>query len=302
MSRPDLVPPALVDLLTGIPSEGGPDGSTWLRLLPTLVEEVLQQWSLVPDGAAMNGWTALVLPVVRDGERLACKIGWPHDEASGEHLALRHWAGDGAVRLHAADPARGALLLERLDPNRDLAEVWVDDACQVIGGLLARLHVAAPPSLRRLSQVGAACVEQMQARPELLPRRLVSRASSVFTDLAADPACDATLLHTDLHYENVLAADREPWLAIDPKPMGGHPGLELGPLLRNRVTDLGTGSSFRWSVRRRVEVTCEAAGIDEQLGRLWTVFASTVQAFWAARDGDADGTSLNIALVKALED
>ena len=32
---------------------------------------------------------------------------------------------------------------------------------------------------------------------------------------------NALLLHTDLHAGNVLAAEREPWLAIDPKPWVG---------------------------------------------------------------------------------
>jgi streptomycin 6-kinase len=297
-----LVPRAFVDLLTGVPSEGGPDGTTWLRRLPSLLEEVLDAWSLTPCGASMNGWTAIVIPVERDGQRLMCKIGWPHHEASGEHLALRHWAGNGAARLYAADPGRGALLLEALDPARDLSTMWVEEACEVIGGLLARLHVPAPPTIRRLSEVGRAQVEGMGRAGDLLPRRLVTRATGIFNELSGDPSCDATLLHTDLHYENVLAAEREPWLAIDPKPMAGHPGVELVPLLRNRAQEMGSGSSFRWSVRRRVEVTCEAAGIEERVARLWTIFASTVEASWAARDGDRDRTSLHIALAKALED
>jgi streptomycin 6-kinase len=34
------------------------------------------------------------------------------------------------------------------------------------------------------------------------------------------------LLCTDLHAENVLAAEREPWLAIDPKPCIGDPAFD----------------------------------------------------------------------------
>ncbi len=301
MTPHSLVPQALIDLLTGVPSEGGPDGTTWLRRLPGLVDEVMAEWSLSPAGAPMNGWTAVVIPVERDGQRLACKIGWPHDEAAGEHLALRHWAGNGAVRLYAADPARGALLLEALDPSHDLSTMWVEEACEVVGGLLARLHVTAPPTIRRLSEVGARQVSQMQHAGDLLPRRLVARAAGIFADLSSDPSCDATLLHTDLHYENVLGAEREPWLAIDPKPMAGHPGIELIPLLRNRTEEMGTGSSFRWSVRRRVDVTCEAAGIDEQAARLWTIFAATVEAAAAASRDDPQSASLHIALAKSLE-
>lgn len=296
------VPDALLAALHRTPADGGPDGASWLRRLPALVEEVLAQWSLSPAGPATSGRTALVLPVRRDRVTLACKIGWPHHDSAQEHLALRHWAGDGAVQLVAADPGRGAMLLEALDARHDLTEVWVEEACVVVGALLARLHVPAPPSMRRLSEVAAGWADSLRAADGILPRRLVVRGLALIDDLSTDPDCDATLVHTDLHFRNVLAADREPWLAIDPKPLAGHPGIELQPLLRNRTDELGTGSALRWSVRRRVEIVCEAAGIDERWARPWTIVTSTLQALWAAQDGDTDGASLHIALAKALEE
>ena len=53
-----------------------------------------------------------------------------------------------------------------------------------------------------------------------------------------DAATTGTLIHGDLHYENVMAADREPWLAIDPKPMSGDPHYEIAPMLWNRFEEL----------------------------------------------------------------
>ena len=297
------MPQALVDRVATYAADGGPDGATWLRALPALVGAVLDRWDLTVVDAATSGHTALVLPVERDGVRLVCKFGWPHPEAAQEHLALRHWAGHGAVRLVAADPGRGALLLEALDAGRDLNAVEVDEACARVGDLLARLHVPAPPAFRRLSDVAGGWAESLQVLDgAMLPRRLVARAVRLIDELTAEPDCDAMLLHTDLHFGNVLAGEREPWLVIDPKPLAGHPGLELHPVLRNRTGELGTGSALRWSVRRRVEIVCEAAGIDEHSARLWTIVMATVEAWWAVRDGDPDRTRFNIALVKALED
>ena len=79
------------------------------------------------------------------------KVGWPHVDSAQEHLALRAWNGHGAVRLVAADPARGALLLERLDSTRDLGSVDIDEACAIVGGLHRSLHVPAPPTIRSLA-------------------------------------------------------------------------------------------------------------------------------------------------------
>ncbi len=303
MSRHPLIPDDWLGRVARLPPSTGPSGAEWADGLPRLLDSLLEEWSLVPAGPGRTGWTAVVVPVDRDGEALALKVVWPHEEAAGEHLALRHWAGDGAVRLVAADPGRGGLLLERLDPERDLRTVDIDTACEVVGGLLARLHVPAPPSVRPLSGFVARQVERLTQREDL-PRRWVARVAGLARELTEGPdaGADARLLHTDLHFENVLAGTREPWLAIDPKPFAGHPGFELQPLLRTRVDELGTGSGLRWSVRRRLSVAAEAAGIDEEEARLWSIVHAGLQALWSAQDGDAESLSLHLAMLKALED
>jgi streptomycin 6-kinase len=286
----------------------GPSGGEWAAGLPRLLAGVCEAWSLEPTGPVRTGWTSMVVPVVREGRQLALKLVWPHVEARDEALVLRHWDGQGAVRLVQADPTRWVLLLEALDAERDLRTLDVDSACEAAGQVLARLHRPAPPGLRPLSEFAHVQAERIAATDGVLPRRMVERVQGLVRDLTADPACDATLVHTDLHYENVLhtlpgsarpAADE--WVAIDPHAMAGHPGFEVQPLLRNRTDELGTGSSFRWLVRRRLEVVCEAAGIDEDDALAWSYVAAAMQARWAAQDGDHDRVSFHVALLKALD-
>jgi streptomycin 6-kinase len=270
-----------------------------------LLADLLEQWALTPtapDTPGMTGWTAVVVPVTRDGEHLVLKVVWPHDEAAAEPLALRRWAGDGAVRLVAAEPSRGGLLLEALDPGRDLQSEPVEEACEVIGGLLRRLHVPAPARVRTLSDWLERQLGRLPQHADTVPRRLLEQARSLMQDFATLPEVDGTLLHTDLHFQNVLAGEREPWLAIDPKPLAGRPGFELPPVLWNRVDELGTGSAFRWSVRRRLQVVCDAAGIDEDEARAWVVVRETAEAMSAADAGDRDALTLAISLAKAMDD
>jgi streptomycin 6-kinase len=300
-----LIPKSWREWVSRLPADGGPSGADWAAGLPRLLAEVLDDWSLTPTGPGLTGWTAVVVPVLREGEPSMLKVGWPHRDGFGEALALRVWNGRGAVRLLAADPARDALLLEPLDPARDLEDthIPVDEACEEIGGILDRLHVPAPPQLRTLSDFAAEQVARLESARDRLPRRFIDRAARLVRELSAEPDCDSMLLHTDLHFGNVLAGTREPWLSIDPKPMAGHPGLELQPVLRNRVDELGTGSAFRHNVRRRFDIVCERAGIDEHAARGWTIAVSVFEANWASEaDGPADEVTLHLALAKALED
>ncbi len=296
-----LVPPEWSAWMARLPADGGPSGADWAEGLPRLVDDLLGRWSLSAAGAGHAGWSALVVPVERDGEPLVLKVVWPHPQAAGEHLALRRWAGQGAVRLVAADPARGALLLERLDATRDLRSVDADKACEVLGGLLRRLNVPAPPTVRTLSETVRRELDRMAGREDL-PRRVRTRVTGLARELLEEPAVDATLLHTDLRVENVLTGDREPWLAIGPKPMAGHPAFEVQPALQHRTAGLGAGAALRRGVRRRLAVTSEAAGIDEEMARLWSIVRIGIEASSAAGDGRSDVLSLHIATIKALED
>lgn len=297
-----ILPEAWLSWISRLPAEGGPSGAEWARQASQLVLDCLDRWELKVTGPARTGWAAVVFPVVRaDGSLAALKVGWPHEESAAEHTALRIWGGNGAVRLLAADPSRGALLLERLDASRTLMEEDAFTACEIIGELLGRLHVPAPPTIRPLPDWLGPHLDQLDH--PAVPRRFAARTRSLADELLGrdDQQHPAdVILHIDLHYENVLAADREPWLAIDPKPFAGHPGFEFQPLLRNRTEELGTGSALRWSVRHRLSLAAEAAGVDVEEARVWSLLHTGLQILWTKDDPDA--ASLHIALFKALED
>ncbi len=293
-------PAAWVHQIGLMSPEGGPSGAEWLAGLPRAVAECLDLWDLTPSGEIWTGRTAIALPVERSGIPLVLRMGWPHRDSAAEHLALRHWAGRGAVALVAADPSRGALLLGRLDPQRSLDGETIDGACTVAGELMTQLHVPAPPTIptvnewvtRQLSRLGGS---------EAVPRRIVSRTIDLGRELIATRGIPR-LLHGDLHFGNVLAGPDGRWLAIDPKPLAGHPGFELNAVLRTRVDELRSHGGFRYAVRRRLELVADAAGIEATEARLWTLVHTGIQIGRAATAGDHDRQSLHIALFKALQD
>ncbi|HSO64078.1 MAG TPA: aminoglycoside phosphotransferase family protein [Ornithinibacter sp.] len=300
MSGPVPLPAAWVARVSGYPADGGPTGADWVSSVPRLLDDGMARWGLRVDGEPHTGWTALVVPVRRGGQRLALKITWPHPEGALEPLALRTWAGEGAVRLIAARPSEGLLLLEHLDADQDLSKVWADEACEVIGELLGRLQVPAPPQVPRLAPYLAPHLERMAGRPAV-PRRITQRTVGLARELLSDDGPER-LLHTDLHFANVLRRAGGAWVAIDPKPVAGHPGFDVLPVLHHRVDEMGRGTAFRWSVRHRLSLVADAAGIDEDEARAWSLLRAGVEVSWASALGDSDELSTLIALTKALDD
>ncbi|WP_460664323.1 aminoglycoside phosphotransferase family protein [Kribbella swartbergensis] len=288
----------------------GPDWADWLDRLPRLTRELLDEWRLRVDGRTSYGNCALVVPVVTaDGQRAVLKVQFPHWEAETEHLALRDWGGNGAVQLLRADPRRFALLLERLEP-RDLTTVDAIEACEIVASTYRRLHIPAGPQYRTLSGELKRWVERLRRLPASapVPHRYVEQAISLAEDFITDPACDGKLIHTDLHYENMLAADREPWLVIDPKPLSGDPYYEVAPLVWNRWDEVVASGDLRFAVRRRFYTAIDTAGLDEERARDWVIVRQMLNVLWALEDAGADQSlpqdwlTRNIAIVKAVQD
>jgi len=285
----------------------GDDWAAWVDRLPALARDLLDEWDLTVDGALMNGFCSLVVPVLTaDGERSVLKLHTDADadESDFEHLALQHWHGNGTVLLLRADPRRRAMLLERLHP-RDLTTIGDREACEVVGGLYGRIHVPALPQLRTITSYVERWTADLEALPRdaPIPRRLREQCVSLVRDLVADPASVGVIIHGDLHHHNVLAADREPWLVIDPKPMSGDPHYEPAPMLWNRWDEIVAGNA-RENLRRRFHTLVDVAGLDEDRARDWVVVRMVHNMSWAVIDGDPDQDYLTmcVTIIKAVQE
>jgi streptomycin 6-kinase len=189
--------------------------------------------------------------------------------------------------------------------SADLTERWDLEACEIVGELYGRIHVAAPPQLRSLATELERWTERLQRTAGGLPPRLVDQAVALGRELAGDPGTTGTLIHTDLHYENVLAAEREPWLVIDPKPLSGDPHYEITPMLTNRWDEVA--GQVRAAVRRRFDTLVDVAGLDEDRARAWVIVRVVHSAVWALEDEGAGGVDAQdwltrcVAVAKAVQ-
>lgn len=305
------VPVDFRDELTGRPAEPHIDGDSWLARLPHVVREISHEWQLTPAGPVRAGSCAIVVPVTRAGEAAALKVMWPHTESDTEHLALRAWNGHGAVRLLAADPGRGALLLERLHADHDLSQVDLLEACEVIGELMVQLDRPALPQLRVVDSEAEQWSTRLAAGSDAVPRRLTTQAASYLRELVSDlteraqhdPAA-RRLVHEDLHFANVLAADRAPWLAIDPKPVAAPWEFAVAPALWNRAEETRRAHNPRAHLRLRLGVICEAAGLDEDAAMHWSFVRVVLNALSAAEyvPDSRDFISRMLVVAKAMTD
>ena len=268
---------------------GRPERAVWLERLPGAVADLVRRWSLTL-GKPFDGDCAWVASVMRaNGTPAVLKLGMPHMEGEQEIDGLRFWDGDPTVRLLEADEDLGAMLLERCEPGTALRTRPEPEQDLVISGLLRRLwRPPSPPhSFRPLSAMLAFWRDETLAHIDRWPDRgLVGEGLRLFEELSRSAPAEV-LLATDLHVGNVLRAQREPWLVIDPKPFVGDPAYDATQHLFNGAARLRSDPDG--TIRRFSDLL----GVSHERVRLWT-FAR------AAAEPREEWNDDSMALARAL--
>ena len=256
----------------------------WIATLPGIVSVLARRWSLsVGEPFQPGGQCSWVAPVTGPaGDGLVLKVGFrfPGGEERDEAAGLRIWDGNGTVRLHAACAGESAymLLMERCVPGTPLGQVLPEpEQDVVVAGLLRRLwtraHLAYP--FRPLAQMCAAWADEFETGYAVtgpahrIDPGLARAGIALFRSLPVT-AARQVLLCTDLHADNILAARREPWLVIDPKPYVGDPAYDVVQHMLNcedRLAADPAGLAARMA---------GLAGLEPDRVRLW-LFARSVQ-------------------------
>lgn len=262
----------------------GDEGRVWVEELPSRIERVRRRWRLdLGPPFEPGGVTSWVAPA---GPDAVLKVLVPHREATYEPDALRAWAGEGTVRLLDADPAEHALLLERCRPGTALRKAGRPDDEVLDTGAATAVRLWRPLSAgdpyERLADVMAewATIVEERAATVRVPvdEVVVAEAAALLRRLPAT-ADREVLLHGDLHPANLLAAEREPWLAIDPKPMRGDPAFDLAPLVL-QTGNLLAAADPATELDRRLDRVAAATGTDPDRIRAWALARSVDMVVW----------------------
>lgn len=254
-----------------------PTGAEWLLSLPKLIEEVSENWSLQLGKPFEGSFLSYVVRARYKSEDVVLKIQWPHEECIYEAEALKQWNGDGAIHLVEHDPSRHALLLEYCLPGTHLGNDRTVDPIKVLTGLLPRLWKPAGDPFKPLAAEAelwaATLLADWESAGRPCEKIVVDAALAYLADLPKSQG-QQVLVHQDLHGDNVLAAEREPWLAIDPKPLRGEREFALAPIVRS--PEFGHS---RAETTRRLDALTSELGLDRERARCWTIAQTVAWAF-----------------------
>jgi streptomycin 6-kinase len=233
----------------------GEEGRRWLATVPDVLEQLADEWQLTLGPPVRGGLLAIVREATTDaGTRAVLKIAGYWDRPVDEIACLEAWAGGAAPRLLRADPERGALLVERIEPGDRARDAGAAEVAEVLRGL----HRPPPDGMRPLGEVArrrlARAVVQQRANDER-----VRWALAAIERLEEEPP-EPVLLHGDFDWRNLLRCSNRGLAAIDPLPCAGDPAYDAGYWAQ------AAGDPGR---RARTTAIADALVLDVQRVRAW---------------------------------
>ena len=240
------VPRSLAEHLASDPD---PARLRWLDQLPGVIAGLCGRWGLeLGDPFEPGGQCSWVAPArTTSGGPLVLKVGWSHPEATHEGAALEFWDGNGAVLMHAHEVIGDsiALLLERCVPGTTLSESAGPSPIRTpcCAGCCPGCGASRQPGMssrpwRRCARPGRTSTSRTRIVSHLI-RASSGQGSRLFRGLPATAGLPGTAGPLICTPRTCWRAQREPWLAIDPKPHVGDPAYD--PL--QHMIDSGSGSA-----------------------------------------------------------
>ncbi len=295
------------ELARNVVKAWGEAGQDWLDRLPALVAEIERRWAVQVSEPFDATYHYVVPAVHEDGTQVVLKFGVLDEEFSREVQALRHFGGDGAARLLKAENSVGAMMLERIEPGRNLSDVPDNERAASFAASVMSRFWKSPSSDHQFPDVseyegGLEWLQDQIDGPSPLPKPLLVRAEAMLRELLAERN-EWVVLHGDLHHGNILSAEREPWLAIDPKGVVGDPAYELGPFFYNLAQSFDQPTR---ALARLIDKFAEELGF-ERRRIIHAVTPRAVLASWpkghreiAWPDSDAEVWELPLACAQLL--
>ncbi len=284
------------DFSKRITSAFGAKGDKWLSILPETYNSLIRDWNLAPATQQPQLSYNFVRRVVRaDGSTAILKIGIHEQVQAREVAGLRQFNGQGAVQILEADLGRCAYLMEDIYPGSELKSLFEsghdEQGIRVCAETIRNLQINAKCPIdgpfKPVAQLGED-FELYLARTGLsgVPHEEVREAKAAFCHLV-DTTDTLSLLHADLHHQNILHSKERGWLAIDPKGFIGDPCFEVGAFMRNPHPLLAEHPSLSSVLGKRVLIFAKELGFSPARIVEWSYTQAILASVWASLDHES---------------
>lgn len=253
-------------------------------------EAWLKQWDLIVDGEPVSTQTSHLLPVRYKDNPCMLKIALIEEERVGGQL-MKWWNGQGAAKVFLED--ENAILMGRATGSRSLKEMASsnqdDEASAIICSVVAKLHsVSHKPLPEKMVPLYRwfRSLEMIAEKEESLLKKSWLTAQHLLRE-----SREVTILHGDIHHQNILDFGAHGWLAIDPKGLLGERYFDYANIFCNPDEQIATKPG---RLEKQAHLISQLAGLDYQRLLQWILAYAGLSAAWHLEEGTNASLALEV--------
>ncbi len=205
----------------------GETGKKWIDSLPNIVEKMSKQWQLQHINPVKKmSWNYIALAMQNNNCPVVLKLSCDRKLIQDEYNALKHFDGNGAIRVIDINLECNALLLEQAIPGYLLKEqhpLKIQDTINIYATVVKKLSTCKLTN-KNYTHAREWCDAIDKIHDVRISKNIIDKANELRSKLLAT-AQHEYLCHGDLHLENIIQHGSD-WLIIDPKGIIGEMAFE----------------------------------------------------------------------------
>ncbi len=270
----------------------GKSGQDWLQELPNIVLKLKERWGLSGIDPFPNMTYHFVAKATQfPNISVVLKIGCDKKHMQYEDALLKHFQGEGAVRVLDFQKDLNALLLEQANPGHTLKSFYpskLDMVMNVYGNVVHKIHSHTLGNTNRFPSISQwlEALDKADFDTQLLHSAKNKR------DALLSTMNSLKLLHGDLHLDNILENDGE-WICIDPKGVLGEPEFEAAAFDIFAPSEIATASTPLFL--ERIDKLAKVMHLAPDRLRDWFFVRLVLSAAWSLEDGGDPSKAIKLA-------
>ncbi len=274
----------------------GQQGKIWLEQLPAIIESLAKHWSLSKITPVKNmsyNYVALANQNLKDP--VVLKISCDTQLVTDEYNALKHFNGNGAIKVIDFNKPFNALLLQQAIPGDLLKNHHTKNTAETIS-----IYAGVVSSLTKLNQpntspthVSKWCKAIDRITDQRVDKRFIKKAKEL-RDFLLPSIQKEYLCHGDLHLENIINHESQ-WLCIDPKGIVGEVAFEAAAFDLIDKREWTEPETIESKIIQRINLLAETLEINQNRLLAWIFLRVIISAQWFIEDNGNPDEMLQLA-------
>ena len=264
----------------------GSVGQKWLDDLPIILDQLSSYWNLSYINPVYNMSYNYVAKSMQNGKNIVIKISPKPSMINDEIKALKHFEGNGFIKLLDFNEEYNAILIEQALPGISLKDIK-QNQIEIYSDVIKQIkYIDNKSDFQHISD----WLKAIDNNKEKIAEDILDKAKELKTKLLNDNI-DEYILHGDLHYDNIISYN-DSWICIDPKGIRGELAFEAAHCDLLDEEELKENNAYIL-FETRSQKLANNINIDHHRLKDWIFVRLVLGACWCVEDNGSPNDNLN---------